>query len=69
MDKDGLILPVGEVWTPDVTENVTDNVTVNVTDGTDNVTDGNSLHDAFSFILLYIQTNQNLHIRHRHHLG
>ena len=42
MDKDGHILPVGEVWTPDVTDNVTDNVTdgtVNGTDGTHNVID------------------------------
>ena len=43
MDKDGHILPVGEVWQPDVTEDVTDNVTDNVPDkvpnGTDNVTD------------------------------
>ena len=27
MDKEGHILPVGEVWKPDVTENVTENVT------------------------------------------
>ena len=42
MDKDGHILPVGEVWESDVTDNVTDvteNVTDNVTDVTDNVTD------------------------------
>ena len=39
MDKDGHILPVGEVWTPDVTDNVTDG-TVNGTDGTVNGTDG-----------------------------
>lgn len=38
MDKDGHILPVGEVWTSDDTDNVTDG-TVNVTDVTDNVTD------------------------------
>ena len=38
MDKDGHILPIGEVWTPDVTDNVTDNVT----DVTDNVTDGSA---------------------------
>ena len=31
MDKEGHILPVGEVWKPDVTDNVTD-VTDNVTD-------------------------------------
>lgn len=45
MDKDGHILPVGEVWTPDVTDNVTNNVTDftdNVTDVTDNVTDGSA---------------------------
>ena len=35
MDKDGHILPVGEVWQPDVTDNVTDNVP----DVPDNVTD------------------------------
>jgi len=35
MDKEGHILPVGEVWKPDVTEIVTENVT----DGTDNGTD------------------------------
>ena len=53
MDKDGHILPVGEVWEPDVTDNVTDNVTDrdsnnqdvakhdtgNDTDGTENVTE------------------------------
>ena len=27
MDKEGHILPVGEVWKPDVTDNVTENVT------------------------------------------
>ena len=35
MDKEGHILPVGEVWKPDVTDHVTDvteNVTENVTD-------------------------------------
>ena len=36
MDKDGHILPVGEVWTSDVTDNVTDNVT-------DKFSDGNSI--------------------------
>ena len=51
MDKDGHILPLGEVWKPDVTEDGTDNVTdkMNVTDAdtesvtnnvTDNVTEG-----------------------------
>ena len=43
MDKEGHILPVGEVWKPDVTENVTDvsdNVTENVTENiTENVTE------------------------------
>ena len=43
MDKEGHILPVGEVWKPDVTENVTDvsdNVTENGTEsGTENVTE------------------------------
>ena len=39
MDKEGHILPVGEVWKPDVTENVTD-VSDNVSDnGTDNGTE------------------------------
>ena len=42
-DKEGHILPVGEVWKPDVTENVTDvsdNVTENVTENiTENVTE------------------------------
>lgn len=52
MDKEGHILPIGEVWSPDVTDNVTDEVTVtddvmgggasDVTDDvTDNVTGGN----------------------------
>jgi hypothetical protein len=42
MDKDGHILPIGEVWTPDVTDNVTD-VTDNVTDNvTEKVSDGNT---------------------------
>lgn len=52
MDKEGHILPIGEVWSPDVIDNVTDEVTVtddvmgggasDVTDDvTDNVTDGN----------------------------
>lgn len=51
MDKDGHILPLGEVWRPDVTEDGTDNGTdkLNVTDAdtesvtnnvTDNVTEG-----------------------------
>jgi hypothetical protein len=31
MDKEGHILPIGEIWKPDVTDNVTD-VTDNVTD-------------------------------------
>ena len=53
MDKEGHILPVGEIWTPDVTDDVTDkmigndgvmgddanSVTDNVTDVTDDVTD------------------------------
>ena len=42
MDKDGHILPVGEDWVPDVTDNVTDDVADNksVTNNvTDNVTD------------------------------
>jgi predicted HTH transcriptional regulator len=42
MDKDGHILPVGEVWLPDVTDNVTDvtdNVPDNVPDVPDNATD------------------------------
>lgn len=39
MDNDGHILPVGEVWKPDVTDNVTDVTDKNVTDVTDNVTD------------------------------
>lgn len=41
MDKDGHILPLGEVWNPDVTEDGTDNVTdkLNVTDAdTESVT-------------------------------
>ena len=32
MDNKGHILPVGEVWKPDVTEDVTDNVTEDVTE-------------------------------------
>lgn len=53
MDKEGHILPVGEVWAPEITDDVTDNVTDkvidndnitndvtdDVTDVTDNVTD------------------------------
>ena len=46
MDKEGHILPIGEVWSPDVIDNVTDDVmgggASDVTDDvTDNVTDGN----------------------------
>lgn len=48
MDKDGHILPIDEVWSPDVTDNVTDEVTVtdDVMGGgasgvTDDVTGGN----------------------------
>ena len=42
MDKEGHILPLGEVWSPDVTDNVIDNVTDKVIDNIDvtsNVTD------------------------------
>jgi ATP-dependent DNA helicase RecG len=43
MDKEGHILPVGEVWAPDITDEVTDNVTDKVIDNngiTNDVTDG-----------------------------
>ena len=43
MDKEGHILPVGEVWTPDVTDNFIDNITNKVIDNdgiTNDVTDG-----------------------------
>lgn len=43
MDKEGHILPVGEVWAPDITDDVTDNVTDKVIDNngiTNDVTDG-----------------------------
>ena len=39
MDKEGHILPVGEVWKPDVTENVTDDVTDVSDNGTESVTE------------------------------
>ena len=39
MDKEGHILPVGEVWKPDVTENVIDHVTDVTENVTENVTD------------------------------
>ena len=48
MDKEGHILPIGEVWSPDVIDNVTDEVAVTddvmgggASDVTDDVTDGN----------------------------
>ena len=39
MDKEGHILPVGEVWKPDVTENVTDVSDNGTESGTENVTE------------------------------
>ena len=39
MDKEGHILPVGEVWKPDVAENVIDHVTDVTENVTENVTD------------------------------
>ena len=48
IDKEGHILPIGEVWSPDVTDIVTDEIAVTddvmgggASDVTDNVTDGN----------------------------
>lgn len=35
MDKEGHILPLGEVWNPDVTDDVIDNVTGKVVDNID----------------------------------
>jgi ATP-dependent DNA helicase RecG len=39
MDKEGHILPAGEVWKPDVTENVAYDVTDVSDNGTENVTE------------------------------
>ena len=45
MDKEGHILPVGEVWMPDAIDDVTDEVVVTddvIGGGANNVTDGNT---------------------------
>jgi len=56
MDNDGHILPVGEVWKPDVTDNVTD-VTDNVTD---DVADGKTAEKRREEMLHLMRLNSKI---------
>ena len=70
MDKEGHILPVGEIWTSDVTDNVADEVfgnddvmgdnANNVTDVIDNVTDESTSVKRQKEMLHYMQISPNI---------